>query len=94
MIVHLSVHTPKPGKEQGLIALHAPLRRRRPWTARTRSTRRRSATGTPAASSGWHAGRTRRHGSAGVEAMRAAVADDPFDEWEAAEVQGFFLEEV
>ncbi len=31
---------------------------------------------------------------AGVEAMRAAVAGDPFDEWEAAEVEGFFLEEV
>ena len=31
---------------------------------------------------------------AGVEAMRAAVEDDPFDEWEAAEVEGFFLEEV
>ena len=31
---------------------------------------------------------------AGVEAMRAAVADDPFDEWEAAEVESFFLEEV
>ena len=28
------------------------------------------------------------------EAMRAAVADDPFDEWEAAEVEGFLLEEV
>ena len=31
---------------------------------------------------------------AGVGAMRAAVAHDPFDEWEAAEVQGFFLKEV
>jgi len=31
---------------------------------------------------------------AGVEAMRAAVADDPFDEWEGDEVEGFWLEEV
>lgn len=31
---------------------------------------------------------------AGIDAMRAAVADDPFDEWEATEVEGFFLEEV
>jgi len=26
--------------------------------------------------------------------MRAAVADDPFDEWEDGETEGFFLEEV
>ncbi len=31
---------------------------------------------------------------AGVEAMRAAVEDDPFDEWEVAETEGFLLEEV
>ena len=31
---------------------------------------------------------------AGVEAMRAAVADDPFDEWEAPRPEGFLLEEV
>jgi hypothetical protein len=29
-----------------------------------------------------------------VEAMRAAVEDDPFDEWEAGETEGFLLEEV
>ena len=31
---------------------------------------------------------------AGVEARRAAVADDPFDEWESEETEGFFLDEV
>ena len=31
---------------------------------------------------------------AGVEAMRAAVEEDPFDDWEAAETEGFLLEEV
>jgi hypothetical protein len=46
VIVHMSVHTPKSGKEQEPI-----------------------------------------------DSMRAAVADDPFDEWEAVEVEGFFLEE-
>ena len=31
---------------------------------------------------------------AGVEAMRAAVEDDPFDEWEAVDTEGLLLEEV
>jgi hypothetical protein len=31
---------------------------------------------------------------AGVESMRAAVEDDPFDEWEEGATEGFFLEEV
>jgi len=31
---------------------------------------------------------------AGVEAMRDAVADDSFDEWEAAETESFLLEEA
>jgi heme-degrading monooxygenase HmoA len=30
----------------------------------------------------------------GVEAMRTAVEDDPFDEWEAAETESLLLEEV
>ena len=31
---------------------------------------------------------------AGVNPMRAAVAEDPFDEWESAPVEGFRLESV
>jgi heme-degrading monooxygenase HmoA len=31
---------------------------------------------------------------AGVEAMRAAVADDPFEDWEAQDPESFLLEEV
>jgi heme-degrading monooxygenase HmoA len=31
---------------------------------------------------------------AGVEAMRAAVTDDPFDAWEEGETEGLLLEEV
>ena len=31
---------------------------------------------------------------AGVESMRAAVEDDPFNDWEVADTEGFFLEEV
>ena len=33
-------------------------------------------------------------GAPGVEVMRAAVADDPFADWEAEETEGFLLDEV
>jgi hypothetical protein len=93
MIVHMSVHSPKPGREQELIASMQPCGaagRTQPGLIDVRT------------SLDGRAGRlismARREDEAsreaGVEVMRAAVADDPFDEWEAAAVDGFFLEEV
>jgi heme-degrading monooxygenase HmoA len=93
MIVHLSIHTPKPGKEHDLIAsMHrfgaAGAGQRGFIEAQTlRDTR-----------SGRLIGMARWEDEAswrvGVEAMCAAVADDPFDDWEDGETEGFFLEEV
>ena len=93
MIVHLSIHTPKPGKEQDLTAsMHrygAAGRGQQGFI--DAKTLRDTRTGRLIGMARWE---DEASWSAGVEAMRAAVAGDPFDEWEAAEVEGFFLEEV
>jgi len=92
MIVHMSIHTPKPGMEQALIdsmhrfgAAAAGL----PGFIDARTLRDRR--------SGRLVGMARWEDEAswrtGVEAMRAAVEDDPFDEWEAMEAEVFLLEE-
>jgi heme-degrading monooxygenase HmoA len=93
MIIHASVHTPKPGKEQDLIdSMHrfAAAGAGQPGLIDVR-TLRDQRTGRLVGMARWEDQESWR---AGVEAMRAAVANDPFDEWEAAEVEGFFLEEV
>ena len=93
MIIHMSIHTPKPGKEGELIAS---MRRFGAAGAsqpgfveglvlRDARSRRLIGMARWADEESWRAG---------VEAMRAAVEDDPFDEWEAAETEGFLLEEV
>ncbi|HZL64017.1 MAG TPA: hypothetical protein VFD50_03595 [Thermoleophilia bacterium] len=93
MIIHLSIHTPKPGKEGELIAsMH------RFGAAGADQPGFSEALALRDARSGRLVGMARWESEefwrAGVEAMRAAVEDDPFDEWEATETEGFLLEEV
>jgi heme-degrading monooxygenase HmoA len=93
MIVHMSIHTPKPGKEPELIASmhrYGAAGVGQPGLIDVQTLRDRQ-TGRLIGMARWEDEASWR---AGVEAMRAAVADDPFGEWEAAEVEGFFLEEV
>jgi heme-degrading monooxygenase HmoA len=93
MIVHMSIHTPKPGKEQELIASmhrYGAAGHRQPGLIDVKTLRDRR-TGRLVGMARWE---DESSWEAGVEAMRAAVANDPFDEWEDAEVEGFFLEEV
>jgi len=93
MIIHLSIHTPKPGKEQDLVdSMHrfGAAGAGQPGFIEARilrDTRSRRLVGMArwADEASWRAG---------VEAMRAAVADDPFDAWEDGETEGFLLEEV
>lgn len=93
MIVHLSIHTPKPGKEQDLVdSMHrfGAAGAGQPGFIEAKTLRDRR-TGRLAGMARWEDEASWR---VGVEAMRAAVEDDPLDEWEAAESEGFFLEEV
>jgi heme-degrading monooxygenase HmoA len=93
MIVHMSIHTPKAGKERELIAsMHrfGAAGVGQPGLIDAKTLRDRH-TGRLIGMALWE---DEASWEAGVGAMRAAVADDPFDEWEAAEVEGFFLEEV
>jgi heme-degrading monooxygenase HmoA len=93
MIVHLSIHTPKPGKGQDLIdSMHrfgaAGAGQAGFVEAKTL---RDARTGRLVGMARWEDEASWR---AGVEAMRAAVEDDPFDEWEAEETESFLLEEA
>ena len=93
MIVHLSIHTPKPGREQDLIdSMHrfAAAGAGQPGFIEAR-TLRDARSGRLVGMARWEDEASWR---AGVEAMRAAVEDDPFDEWEVADSEGFFLEEI
>jgi heme-degrading monooxygenase HmoA len=93
VIVQVSIHTPKPGKEQDLIgSMHrfGAAGAGQPGLIDVKTLRDRH-TGRLIGMARWEDEASWR---AGVEAMRAAVAGDPFGEWEAAEVEGFFLEEV
>jgi len=93
MIIHLSIHTPKPGREQDLIdSMHryGAAGAGQPGLIDVKTLRDRH-TGRLIGMARWE---DEASWETGVGAMRAAVADDPFDEWEAAEVEGFFLEEV
>ena len=93
MIVDPSIHTPKPGREQELIAsMHrfGAAGAGQPGFIDAKTLRDKRS-GRLIGMARWEDEASWR---AGVEAMRAAVAADPFDAWEAAEVEGFFLEEV
>ncbi len=93
MIVHLSIHTPRPGKEGDLIAsMHrfGAAAAGAPGLVDVKTLRDRR-TGRLIGMARWEDEESWR---AGVEAMRAAVAGDPFDEWEAVEPESFLLDEV
>ena len=93
MFVHMSIHRPKPGKEQDLIeSMHR-------YGAGGSGvdglisvhTLQDKDAGVLVGLALWE---SREKREAGVGAMRAAVKDDPFGEWEAADVVGYDLEEV
>ena len=93
MIVHLSIHTPKRGKEDDLIAsMHrfGAAAEGAPGFVDAKVLRDRRS-GRLVGMARWEDETSWR---AGVELMRDAVADDPFDEWEAEETEGFLLDEV
>ena len=93
MIVHLSIHTPKPGKEQDLIdSMHrfGAAGAGQPGFIEAKTLRDKRS-GRLVGMARWQDEASWR---AGVEVMRAAVEDDPFDEWEAAETESFLLEEA
>jgi len=93
MIIHMSIHAPRPGKEQDLIAsMHrfGAAGAGQPGFIDAK-TLRDARSGRLVGMARWEDEASWR---AGVEAMRAAVAADPFDEWEGGETEGFFLEEV
>jgi len=93
MIVHMSIHTPRPGKEQDLIdSMHrfGAAGQGQPGFIEARTLRDRRS-GRLVGMARWEDEASWR---SGVEAMRAVVEDDPFDEWEASETEGFLLEEV
>ena len=93
MFVHLSIHHPQPGQEQDLIdSMHRFGRRRGKPPACGRSTPcKDQRSGRLVGLALWEDEAAWR---AGVEAMRAAVAEDPFEEWELQDPDGFALEEV
>ena len=93
MIIHMSIHTPKPGKEQELIAsMHrfGAAGQGQPGFIEA-LTLRDARSGRLVGMARWESEAAWR---AGVEAMRAAVENDPFDEWEDGETEGFSLEVV
>jgi len=93
MIIHLSIHTPKPGKEQDLIdSMHrfGAAGASQPGFIEAKTLRDKRS-GRLVGMARWEEEASWR---AGVEAMRAAVESDPFDEWEADETESFLLEET
>jgi len=93
MIVHLSIHTPKPGKEDDLIAsMHrfGAAAEGAPGFVEAKVLRDRHSSRLIGMAR-WEDEASWR---ASVELMRAAVDGDPFDEWEAEETEGFLLDEV
>jgi heme-degrading monooxygenase HmoA len=93
MFIHLSIHYPKAGRERELIASM-----RRFGAAATGieglrevHTLKDARSGTLLGLAIWEDEASWR---AGVEVMRAAVADDPFEAWEEREADVFTLTEV
>ena len=93
MIVHMSIHTPKPGKAGELIAsMHrfGAAGAGQPGFAEG-LVLRDARSGRLIGMARWE---DEESWCAGVEAMRAVVEDDPFDEWEATDTEGLLLEEI
>ncbi len=93
MVIHLSIHTPKPAREQDLIdSMHrfGAAGTGQPGFIEAKTLRDKRS-GRLVGMARWEDEVSWR---VGVEAMRAAVENDPFDEWEADETEGFLLEET
>jgi heme-degrading monooxygenase HmoA len=93
MIIHMSIHTPKDGKDQDLIdSMHrfGAAGKGQPGFIEG-LTLRDQRSGRLVGMARWEDEASWR---AGVEAMGAAVENDPFDEWEAAKVESFLLDVV
>jgi heme-degrading monooxygenase HmoA len=93
MLVHLSIHTPKQGKEPDLIASMHRFGAAAEGVAGFVDAKvlRDRRSGRLVGMARWEDEESWR---AGVERMRAAVAEDPFDLWEAVEPEGFVLDEI
>jgi heme-degrading monooxygenase HmoA len=93
MIVHMSLHHPKEGAEAALIdSMHryGAALKGAPGLISVH-TMRDARTGALVGLALWESEEARQ---ASIHLAREAVANDPFDEWESQEVQGFLLEEV
>jgi heme-degrading monooxygenase HmoA len=93
MIIHLSIHRPKPDREVDLVtSMHhlAAVGAGLPGFIEAR-TLRDTHSGRLVGMARWEDEASWR---AGVEDMRAAGIEDPFDKWREGEIEGFFLEEV
>jgi heme-degrading monooxygenase HmoA len=93
MIVHISIHTPKQGREDELIAsMHrfGAAAEGCPGFIDARALRDRRS-GRLIGMARWADEASWR---AGVEVMHAAVADDPFEDWEETDPEVFLLDEV
>lgn len=93
MIVHMSIHHPKPEAEAALIdSMHR-------YGAAIQSapglisvhTMKDEATGRLIGLALWESEEARQ---ASIHLARAAVANDPFDEWEAEPIEGMLLTSV
>jgi len=93
MFVHLSVHHPRPGRAQDLIAsmLRFGAAAKGLPGFREAHTLEDSRSGTLVGLAMWEDEASWREG---VEAMRDAVKDDPFEEWEEREPEVFTLVDV
>jgi heme-degrading monooxygenase HmoA len=93
MIAHLSIHHPKPGAEAALIdSMHhyGAAIKDAPGLISVH-TLRDDSKGILMGLALWESEEARQ---ASIHLARAAVANDPFDEWEAEPIQGFLLHEV
>jgi heme-degrading monooxygenase HmoA len=93
MIAHISIHYPKPGAEAALIdSMHryGLAIKDAPGLINV-YTLRDDAKGLLMGLALWESEEARQ---ASIHLARAAVANDPFDDWEAEPVQGFLLHQV
>lgn len=93
MIVHLAIHTPKPEGVEPLIAsmqLFAAAGRKQPGL-RAVHTMRDTDSGRLLGLAIWE---SREAFDQGVVAMRAAVEDDPFPDWEDGPPEVYVFEDV
>lgn len=93
MFVHLSIHHPKPGTEPALIeSMHrcGAALAGAPGLISVHTMQDEGA-GVLAGLAIWS---SQEAMEASVHLAREAVADEPFDEWESREVEGYRLDEV